>query len=67
MAKSLSDLRDYDSIEDETFAPLPPPHSPGHGGQEAAEPFDDGEKVDLTSSRHLEGGETRQKDVDLRC
>lgn len=43
MAKSLSDLRDYDSIEDETFAPLPPPHSPGHGGQEAAEPFDDGE------------------------
>ncbi|KAL6113648.1 tipin [Pungitius sinensis] len=43
MAKSLSDLRDFDSIEDETFPPLPPPHSPGHGGQDAAEPFDEGE------------------------
>ncbi|KAM8894858.1 TIMELESS-interacting protein isoform 1-T2 [Spinachia spinachia] len=44
MARSLSDLGDFDSTEDETFPPLPPPQSPGHGGPEAAEPFDDGEE-----------------------
>ncbi|XP_029354237.1 TIMELESS-interacting protein [Echeneis naucrates] len=33
-----NDLSDYGGIdEDETFAPLPPPHSPGQGGQEDGE------------------------------
>ncbi|XP_044058642.1 TIMELESS-interacting protein [Siniperca chuatsi] len=29
----------HDGIEDEAFPPLPPPHSPGQGGQEEGDPF----------------------------
>lgn len=32
----------YNTIEDEAFPPLPPPHSPG--GQENGDPFGNGEK-----------------------
>ncbi|XP_056235922.1 TIMELESS-interacting protein [Seriola aureovittata] len=38
-------LSDYGGIEeDETFPPLPPPHSPGQGGQEEGDPFANGEE-----------------------
>ncbi|XP_039997278.1 TIMELESS-interacting protein [Xiphias gladius] len=33
------DIPDYNSIVDEAFPPLPPPHSPGQGGQEEGDPF----------------------------
>lgn len=33
------DIPDYDNLEDEAFPPLPPPHSPGLGGQEDGDPF----------------------------
>uniref|UniRef100_A0A3B4EWP6 TIMELESS-interacting protein n=1 Tax=Pundamilia nyererei TaxID=303518 RepID=A0A3B4EWP6_9CICH len=36
---SPQDIPDYDGIEDEAFPPLPPPHSPGRGGQEEGDPF----------------------------
>lgn len=36
---------DHDSLEDESFPPLPPPRSPGQGGQEDGDPFADGEKL----------------------
>uniref|UniRef100_A0A3P9CLA8 TIMELESS-interacting protein n=1 Tax=Maylandia zebra TaxID=106582 RepID=A0A3P9CLA8_9CICH len=39
---SPQDIPDYDGIEDEAFPPLPPPHSPGRGGQEEGDPFADG-------------------------
>lgn len=35
----LFDIPDYDGLEDEAFPPLPPPHSPGQGGQEDGDPF----------------------------
>jgi len=42
----LSDVPDYDGLEDEAFPPLPPPHSPGQGGgQEEGDPFADGESL----------------------
>lgn len=44
MEDGLFDIPDYDGIEDEAFPPLPPPHSPGQGGQEDGDPFADGEK-----------------------
>ncbi|XP_075934625.1 TIMELESS-interacting protein [Anarhichas minor] len=34
----------FDNLEDETFPPLPPPHSPGQGGREAGQPSDDAEE-----------------------
>uniref|UniRef100_A0A3Q3CCA7 Uncharacterized protein n=1 Tax=Haplochromis burtoni TaxID=8153 RepID=A0A3Q3CCA7_HAPBU len=39
---SPHDIPDYDGIADEAFPPLPPPHSPGRGGQEEGDPFADG-------------------------
>lgn len=41
----LDDIPDYDRIEDEAFPPLPPPESPGKGGQEEDDPFGNGEKL----------------------
>ncbi|CAL8244063.1 unnamed protein product [Lota lota] len=35
------DIPDYDQLEDESFPPLPPPHSPGLGGDD---PFGKGEE-----------------------
>ncbi|XP_070298499.1 TIMELESS-interacting protein isoform X1 [Salvelinus sp. IW2-2015] len=32
MENGLFDIPDYDNIDDETFPPLPPPFSPGEGG-----------------------------------
>lgn len=32
------DIPDYDQLEDESFPPLPPPHSPGQGG-DLQDPF----------------------------
>ncbi|XP_068584870.1 TIMELESS-interacting protein [Cebidichthys violaceus] len=40
MENGLFDIPDLDSLEDESFPPLPPPHSPGQGGREAGEPSD---------------------------
>ncbi|KAM6950631.1 LOW QUALITY PROTEIN: TIMELESS-interacting protein [Lycodopsis pacificus] len=34
----------FDNLEDETFPPLPPPHSPGQGGREAGQPSDEAEE-----------------------
>lgn len=34
----LTDLPDYEHIEDETFPPFPPPASPGREDGEGAEP-----------------------------
>ncbi|XP_030017638.1 TIMELESS-interacting protein isoform X2 [Sphaeramia orbicularis] len=42
----MEDLPDYSQIEDESFPPLPPPDSPGQGGQDNGDPFandEDGE------------------------
>ncbi|KAM3849252.1 TIMELESS-interacting protein [Diretmus argenteus] len=39
-----AEIPDYDHIEDEAFPPLPPPHSPGQGGGEEADPFGNGEE-----------------------
>ncbi|XP_070765660.1 TIMELESS-interacting protein [Enoplosus armatus] len=39
MENGLFDRPDYNSIDDEAFPPLPPPHSPGQGGQEDGDPF----------------------------
>ena len=39
------DIPDYDAIEDESFPPLPPPQSPGQGGQDDGDPFANGEKL----------------------
>lgn len=38
-------MDDYDAMEDEAFPPLPPPQSPGQGGEDDHEPFDNGEKA----------------------
>lgn len=32
MENGLFDIPDYDNIDEETFPPLPPPFSPGEGG-----------------------------------
>lgn len=40
----LSDMPDYNDLDDEAFPPLPPPYSPGQGGgQEQGELFGGGE------------------------
>ncbi|TDH17494.1 hypothetical protein EPR50_G00008800 [Perca flavescens] len=44
MENGLFDIPDYDNIEDESFPPLPPPHSPGQGGQEDGNPFENGDE-----------------------
>uniref|UniRef100_A0A3Q3G3N8 TIMELESS-interacting protein n=1 Tax=Kryptolebias marmoratus TaxID=37003 RepID=A0A3Q3G3N8_KRYMA len=45
----LSDVPDYDGLEDEAFPPLPPPYSPGQqGGQEQGELFGDAEEGELS-------------------
>ncbi|XP_072236006.1 TIMELESS-interacting protein [Leuresthes tenuis] len=45
----LSDVPDYDGLEDEAFPPLPPPHSPGQGGgQEDGDPFADGDEGEVS-------------------
>ncbi|KAK2919869.1 TIMELESS-interacting protein [Channa argus] len=36
------EIPEYDSLEDEAFPPLPPPHSPGNGGQDEGDPFSNG-------------------------
>lgn len=38
-------LDPFDGLKDEAFPPLPPPHSPGQGGQEDGDPFGNGEKL----------------------
>ncbi|KAL7406550.1 hypothetical protein ABVT39_021990 [Epinephelus coioides] len=43
MEDGLLDIPDDNSFEDEAFPPLPPPHSPGQGGQEDGDPFADGD------------------------
>ncbi|XP_076743138.1 TIMELESS-interacting protein-like isoform X1 [Maylandia zebra] len=45
---SPQDIPDYDGIEDEAFPPLPPPHSPGRGGQEEGDPFADGDEGEVS-------------------
>ncbi|XP_074523277.1 TIMELESS-interacting protein [Halichoeres trimaculatus] len=40
----LFSIPDYDGLEDEAFPPLPPPHSPGQGGQENGDPFGNDEE-----------------------
>lgn len=42
------ELSDYDGLEDEAFPPLPPPQSPGQGGQDEGDPFGNGEKLFVT-------------------
>ncbi|XP_026175729.1 TIMELESS-interacting protein [Mastacembelus armatus] len=42
-------ISEYDSIEDEAFPALPPPHSPGQGEQEGGNPFANGEDEDEVS------------------
>lgn len=42
------ELGDYDGLEDEAFPPLPPPQSPGQGGQDEGDPFGNGEKLFVT-------------------
>ncbi|XP_059211108.1 TIMELESS-interacting protein [Centropristis striata] len=39
------EITNYNDLEDESFPPLPPPHSPGQAGQEDGDPFanDDGD------------------------
>uniref|UniRef100_A0A3Q0R1W3 TIMELESS-interacting protein n=1 Tax=Amphilophus citrinellus TaxID=61819 RepID=A0A3Q0R1W3_AMPCI len=44
----LKDIPDYDGIEDEAFPPLPPPHSPGRGGQEEEDPFAEGDEGEVS-------------------
>ncbi|XP_076012037.1 TIMELESS-interacting protein [Genypterus blacodes] len=48
---TMDDIPDYDRIDDEAFPPLPPPHSPGLGGVDEANPFgnedEDGEHSKL--------------------
>ncbi|XP_032366581.1 TIMELESS-interacting protein [Etheostoma spectabile] len=44
MENGLFDIPDYDNIEDESFPPLPPPHSPGQGGQGDGNPFENGDE-----------------------
>lgn len=43
------DVPDLDGIEDEAFPPLPPPHSPGRGGQDEGDPFANGERFQSKS------------------
>lgn len=43
MENGLYDIPDYDRIDDEAFPALPPPHSPGQGGADEADPFANGE------------------------
>ncbi|XP_042071469.1 TIMELESS-interacting protein [Haplochromis burtoni] len=45
---SPHDIPDYDGIADEAFPPLPPPHSPGRGGQEEGDPFADGDEGEVS-------------------
>ncbi|XP_067456804.1 TIMELESS-interacting protein [Thunnus thynnus] len=40
----LHDVSDYDGMEDEAFPPLPPPQSPGLGGEDGGDPFTNGEE-----------------------
>lgn len=48
------ELGDYDGLEDEAFPPLPPPQSPGQGGQDEGDPFGNGEKLfEMQFSLHL--------------
>lgn len=42
-----------DPQEDEAFPPLPPPHSPGQGGQDERNLFADGEKLLSKSTRQV--------------
>lgn len=49
----LYNIPDYDSLEDEAFPPLPPPHSPGLGGQEDGDPFANGEKLSAVRTSRL--------------
>ncbi|KAM9318543.1 TIMELESS-interacting protein [Pholidichthys leucotaenia] len=44
----LSDIPDFDGLEDEAFPPLPPPHTPGQGGQDGEQPFGDGEEGEVS-------------------
>ncbi|KAM9366741.1 TIMELESS-interacting protein [Symphorus nematophorus] len=39
LENGLDNNSDYDGLEDEAFPPLPPPHSPGQGGQDDGDPF----------------------------
>ncbi|XP_029904484.1 TIMELESS-interacting protein isoform X2 [Myripristis murdjan] len=43
MEDGLFDMPHYDHTEDEPFPPLPPPHSPGQGAGEEADPFENGD------------------------
>lgn len=38
-------LSNNDSMNDEAFPPLPPPHSPNQWGQDDGDPFADGKKL----------------------
>uniref|UniRef100_A0A673B202 TIMELESS-interacting protein n=1 Tax=Sphaeramia orbicularis TaxID=375764 RepID=A0A673B202_9TELE len=42
--ETMEDLPDYSQIEDESFPPLPPPDSPGQGGQDNGDPFANGDE-----------------------
>ncbi|XP_074514315.1 TIMELESS-interacting protein isoform X3 [Sebastes fasciatus] len=44
MEDGLFEIPDLDGIEDEAFPPLPPPYSPGQGGQEDGDPFGNGDE-----------------------
>lgn len=44
MENRLRNFPDFNSMEDEAFPPLPPPHSPGQGGPDDGDPFENGEE-----------------------
>lgn len=48
----MFDLSDDDGTKDEAFPPLPPPHSPGQGGQDEGDPFANGEKLYVEFSQN---------------
>ncbi|XP_054474473.1 TIMELESS-interacting protein isoform X2 [Anoplopoma fimbria] len=54
---------DFDSIRDESLAPLPPPHSPGQGGREGGDHFDDAEDDDGDTSRLVDVPAAKRKGV----